>query len=276
MLKKLQIKSRPNYRGLLSDYTGYALFNTDKISKFAANSSTATDTDIYYKETDDSRVTPVRFTVEETTTQVTDYKDTANATNSIKLGFLEEGYSEDATYEYIDVDNIIYGINDVGNSSSSSVLSISGKQGAQYVEQTIEQIEALSEDGGVLTSFSIAVGEDSYTGTIDTDARTVAVTLPAGTTVTSLVATFTVFGDIVDAVKVGGVTQTSGTTTNNFTSAVEYDLFDGTSELATYTVTVTVTTTTAAPTTTTAAPTTTTAAPTTTTAAPTTTTTTSA
>lgn len=86
-----------------------------------------------------------------------------------------------------------------------------------------------------ITAYSLA----GVAGTIDQVAtpKTIAVTLPFGTNVTALVATFTTTGA---GVTVAAVPQTSGTTANNFTSTVAYlvTAADGTTE--TYNVTVTV------------------------------------
>jgi len=112
------------------------------------------------------------------------------------------------------------------------------------------------------------------TGVLDYTAgsKAVALTVPYGTTVTALKATFTV--NTGATVVVGSTAQVSGTTANNFTSAVEYTVTGVDGRAETWTVTVTVeantTTTTAAGTTTT----TTSAGTTTTTPAATTTTTT--
>jgi hypothetical protein len=88
-----------------------------------------------------------------------------------------------------------------------------------------------------ITSFSIL----GISGTIGTN--TITLTLPNGTAVTSLVATFTTTGQTVT---VGGVVQVSGTTQNNFTNSVIYTVTAEDSSTKTYTVTVIVT---AAPTT---------------------------
>jgi ice-binding like protein len=74
-------------------------------------------------------------------------------------------------------------------------------------------------------------------GTINETAKTIAVTMPNGTNVTALVATFTTTGG---SVKVGATVQTSGTTANDFTSPVAYTVTAGDGTTATYTVTVTV------------------------------------
>ena len=82
-----------------------------------------------------------------------------------------------------------------------------------------------------ITAYSLA----GVTGTIDETAKTIAVTMPFGTNVTALVATFTTTGA---GVKVGAVAQTSGTTANDFTSPVAYTVTAADSTTATYTVTV--------------------------------------
>ena len=67
--------------------------------------------------------------------------------------------------------------------------------------------------------------------------KTIAVTVPTGTVVTALVATFTTTGT---SVKVGGVTQVSGVTPNNFTAPVAYTVTAADCTTVIYTVTVTV------------------------------------
>jgi hypothetical protein len=79
----------------------------------------------------------------------------------------------------------------------------------------------------------------SASGTINEAAtpKTIAVTVPTGTNVTALVATFTTTGA---SVKIGATTQVSGTTANDFTSTVAYLVTASDSTTATYNVTVTV------------------------------------
>jgi len=74
------------------------------------------------------------------------------------------------------------------------------------------------------------------TGTINETAKTIAVTLPSGTSVTALVATFTTTGKDV---KVVAALQTSGTTANNFTNPVAYTVTAADGTTATYNITVT-------------------------------------
>jgi hypothetical protein len=84
-----------------------------------------------------------------------------------------------------------------------------------------------------ITAFSLA----GATGTIDETAKNIAVTVPFGTDIKTLVATFTATGT---GVKVGATAQTSGTTPNDFTSPVAYTVTAVDSTQATYTVTVAV------------------------------------
>ena len=91
-------------------------------------------------------------------------------------------------------------------------------------------------DAKAITAFSFI--SPAATGTIDENAKTIAVTVPNVTNVTALVATFTTTGA---SVKVGSTIQVSGTTANNFTSPVAYTVTAADGTTATYTVTVTVT-----------------------------------
>ena len=86
-----------------------------------------------------------------------------------------------------------------------------------------------------ITAFSFT--SPAATGTIDENTKTIAVTVPYGTNVTALAATFSTTGA---SVKVGSMVQVSGTTQNNFTSPVAYTVAAADSTTATYTVTVTV------------------------------------
>jgi hypothetical protein len=82
-----------------------------------------------------------------------------------------------------------------------------------------------------ITAFSL----NGVEGTINKTEKTIAVAMPFGTDLTNLFASFTTTGE---SVKVGSTVQTSGSTTNNFTSPVTYTViaFDGTSVI--YTVNV--------------------------------------
>lgn len=83
-----------------------------------------------------------------------------------------------------------------------------------------------------ITAYSL----DGVTGTIDENAKTIAVIMPSATNVTALVASFTTTGA---SVKVNSVLQVSGTTANNFTSSVPYIVTAADTTTASYSVTVT-------------------------------------
>jgi len=85
-----------------------------------------------------------------------------------------------------------------------------------------------------ITAFSFA--SPSATGTIDHENKTIKVIVPNGTNLTTLIASFTATGATV---KVGGTTQVSGSTSNDFSSAVVYVLTTSqeTSSTCSYTVT---------------------------------------
>ncbi|MCK9418442.1 MAG: SBBP repeat-containing protein [Nitrospirae bacterium] len=86
-----------------------------------------------------------------------------------------------------------------------------------------------------ITAFSFT--SPASTGIINESAKTISVTVPYGTNVTALVATFTTTGA---SVKVGITLQLGGTTPNDFTSTVTYTVTAADSSTATYTVTVTI------------------------------------
>jgi hypothetical protein len=90
--------------------------------------------------------------------------------------------------------------------------------------------------GKAITAYSFA-GYAGATGVIDEAAKTIAVTVPNGTDVTTLAATFTSTGANV---KVGAAVQTSTATVNNFTSPVTYRVTAADDAAVDYVVTVTV------------------------------------
>jgi hypothetical protein len=88
-----------------------------------------------------------------------------------------------------------------------------------------------------ITAFGFQSLNPPVPGAIDQSARTISLTVPFGTNVTHLVATFTTTGA---SVKVGSTTQASGTTANDFTNPVTYTVTAGDSSRQDYVVTVTV------------------------------------
>jgi hypothetical protein len=96
-------------------------------------------------------------------------------------------------------------------------------------------VTVASASGKQITSFGFA--NPQVTGVIDETNKVIFVTVPSGTNVTALAASFTTTGA---SVKVNNVTQVSGTTTNNFSSPVSYLVTASDSSTVSYTVTVTV------------------------------------
>ncbi len=95
-------------------------------------------------------------------------------------------------------------------------------------------------DGKSISAFTFeeednsAISED-VVGTIDEDTATITLNVPGGTDITSLVARFTTTGE---SVNVDSEEQTSGTSTNDFSSAVTYTAVAEDSTTKNYTVSV--------------------------------------
>ena len=83
----------------------------------------------------------------------------------------------------------------------------------------------------------LAFSLGGVTGTVNEAGKSIALTVPAGTDVKAMVATFTASGA---SVMIDGTPQISGSTTNNFTNPVSYTVTAANGSTATYTVTVTV------------------------------------
>jgi hypothetical protein len=112
-----------------------------------------------------------------------------------------------------------------GGSSSGSPAPISAKAITFY---------SLKWIGGASGTLGATPG--TATGTINETLKTIAVSVPFGTDVTTMKATFTSTGA---SVQVAGVTQTSNITVNDFTGSVAYKVTAVDSTWATYTVIVT-------------------------------------
>ncbi len=126
------------------------------------------------------------------------------------------------------------GLAPTNNFETSKTYRVTAADGS-YVTYDVSVTVALN-NAKAITDYSL----DGMPGTINGVASpyTVAVTMPYGTTdLTALVATFTTTGD---SVTIGGVTQTSGTTPNNFTTSKTYTVTAANGTSATYTVTVSV------------------------------------
>ncbi len=94
------------------------------------------------------------------------------------------------------------------------------------------------QTGKAITAFSFAAFDPAIVATIDEANHTIEATLPLGTPVSALVATFT--NSLLSTVAVAGTSQTSGTTANNFTNPLIYTVTAEDASTQAYTVTVTV------------------------------------
>lgn len=94
-------------------------------------------------------------------------------------------------------------------------------------------VTVASSSGKAITAFSLL----GILGTIDEPEKTIAVTVPYGTNVTALVATYATTGALVS---VGTTTQENGSTANDFTNPVDYTVTAADGSMTTYTVTVTI------------------------------------
>lgn len=90
-----------------------------------------------------------------------------------------------------------------------------------------------------ISAFYLVVDDVDTACTINETAKTITLTVPAETVVTSLVAKFVV-PTYITSIKIGSTAQVSGTTANDFTSAVSYVVTAIDGSTATYVVTVTI------------------------------------
>jgi hypothetical protein len=130
-----------------------------------------------------------------------------------------------------------YVTNPITVAAGTYTAEVTDKNGCKLTPPavTVSSTNTTKSSAKDITAFSFA--SPSATGVIS--GTNIAVTVPNGTNVTALVATFT--SSALSSVKVGATAQVSGTTANNFTTPVSYVVTaeDGTTQ--TYTVTVTVT-----------------------------------
>lgn len=104
-----------------------------------------------------------------------------------------------------------------------------------YIDASVfATVELVNSTAKKITSFKF--NSPAANGTIS--GNNIAITVPSGTNVTNLVATFT--NSLSSSVKVGTTTQVSGVTANNFTNPVTYTVTAQDGTTASYTVTVTV------------------------------------
>lgn len=122
----------------------------------------------------------------------------------------------------------------------TSVLTytvIAGDGSTQDYQVTVTNLAV--QTGKQITTFSFNALDPDVVATIDQDALTIDLTVPLGTNVTALVATFS--NSLLSDVTIGGTAQTSGTTANDFTNPVSYVVTAEDGGTQAYTVTVTIT-----------------------------------
>ena len=144
------------------------------------------------------------------------------------------GYSDSAYHNSPDIASVIQElVNNYNYSAGSAMQILVDNNGSSSPDQAIlksfqsgtaPELEIFYQTGAAsnatqITAYSLP-GETGA-ATINSAAGTIGVTVPSGTNVTALVATFTTSAG-VSSVTVGGVSQISGTTANNFTSPVTY------------------------------------------------------
>jgi hypothetical protein len=122
------------------------------------------------------------------------------------------------------------------NFTNPVVYTITAQNGTTSASWTVT-VTVATNTGTAITSFTLP--GQSGNSVINATNRTIAITMPYGTAVTNLKATFALSAGAT--AKVGSTTQVSGTTANNFTNPVVYTITaqNGTTS-ANWTVTVTV------------------------------------
>lgn len=120
------------------------------------------------------------------------------------------------------------------NDFSSPVNYVVTAADGSTVSYTVTVAVALNT-AKAITAFSL----NGVAGTVNESNKSITVTMPAGTDVTTLIATFTTTGA---SVAVRATPQLSGSTPNDFTNPVSYDVSAADGSTASYTVTVAIAT----------------------------------
>ena len=201
---------------------------------------------------------PVIYTVVAENGSTNDYTVTVNNAKSLANDITKFGFSTpsaDGTFNNSDITvpvpcgtNLTKLVADFSSSDYSTVTvgGVTQVSGTTANNFTNPVTYIVTSEGGTTKDYTVTVSpakndaKDIGTfslsgskGTVSTDS--IAVTVPFGTNVNSLVATFTTTGN---SVKVGSVTQVSGTTANNFTNSVKYTVTAQDGSTKDYTVTV--------------------------------------
>ena len=120
------------------------------------------------------------------------------------------------------------------NFNNPVTYRVTAENGLTYMDWVVTVTQAAPRIGNSITSFSV----EGETGVINSDAHTIAVTVPYGTDVTALIATF-ILSDGATA-SIGSIAQESGVTENSFDDTVTYTVTAEDSTTQDWDVTVTV------------------------------------
>lgn len=166
-----------------------------------------------------------------------------NDAKTVDVTYLADTYGNQQKVTIVDVKSlssadVLAGMNlKVGDTYDETALKLKATSLNLNLEILDNQTQKYSGtfEADFLT-FSLAA--QTGAATIDTDAKTVDIEVAFGTTVTALVATFTLSTGATAAI--GATAQVSGTTANNFTSPKTYVITGAAGKTVSYTVTVTV------------------------------------
>lgn len=219
------------------------LFNTNRIGELIADS-----TDSIFKYTKnilDRRESADEFKIDETKETVDGFwggDDQEIIFSALKKRVDGKGAAIDyAKTITVGIDKIGFGWADPDD-ATKSWIEVYGNANKKVLYQIDQALASLNGLANILTfdfldADNVALSADAL-GTIDWDAGTIAVDVPSGTTITALVAAFTLTTGA--SVVVGATPQVSGTTANDFTSDVDYDVTGSNGDTKTFTVTVTI------------------------------------
>lgn len=222
--------------------TGSYLFNTNRIGEIKADS-----TDSVFKYTKnhlDRRESSHEYKIDETYATIETYwggddKEVSLPVLKKKVDAVVEDY---ATTISISADKIAYGWADSTDATKSWIECYPNafKKVTYQVALSLDQLNGMVNllTFKFIDSLNAAFSGGDRTGTINYSTGAIAISVPAATVVTALVASWTV--NTGCTVKVSTTAQVSGTTQNDFTNPVAFVVTSATGLTKTFTVTVTV------------------------------------
>ena len=131
-------------------------------------------------------------------------------------------------------------LKDTASSAWDEYFYIGGIQfsNAKHFEQRVRPVRSFPADSAkAISAFSFDGLDPAVTGAIDQNAHTIAVTVPFGTDVSDLTASFTTTGTVV---AVDNAPQSSGVSSDDFRDPVTYTVIAADASTQDYTVSVTV------------------------------------